>query len=124
MQHKLVQINELRDAFFSLKLNKSLGYEEISFNVVKKCFNEFCEPYKHVFNLYIETGVFLYKLKIALVSPVYKTGGSSDLTNCRPISVPPCFSKILERTIYNYLFSCVPRKKFYIQNNLIFNLAI
>ena len=118
MQHKLVQINELRDAFFSLKLNKSLGYEEISFNVVKKCFNVFCEPYKHVFNLYIETGVFLYKLKIALVSPVYKTGGSSDLTNCRPISVPPCFSKILERTIYNYLFSYVSQEKSFISKTI------
>ena len=38
MQHKSVSINELRDAFFSLKLNKSPLYDEISFNVVKKCF--------------------------------------------------------------------------------------
>ena len=30
--------NELKDAFFSLKVNKSPGYEDISFNVVKKCF--------------------------------------------------------------------------------------
>ena len=87
MQHKSVSINELRDAFFSLKLNKSPGYDEISFNVVKKCFSELCEPLKYVFNLSIKTGVFPGKLKIARVSPVYKTSDRSDLTNYRPISV-------------------------------------
>ena len=64
MQHKLVSINELRDALFSFKLNKSPGYDEISFNVFKKC-----EPLKHVFNLSVETEVFPDKLKIAHVLP-------------------------------------------------------
>ena len=44
MQHKSVLINELRDAFLSLKLNKSPGYDEISFNVVRKRFRELYEP--------------------------------------------------------------------------------
>ena len=59
MQHKSVSINELRIAFFSLKLNKIPGYDEISFNVVKKCFSELCKPLKHVFNVSIETEVSL-----------------------------------------------------------------
>ena len=58
MQHKLVSINELKDAFFSLKLYKSPWYDKISFNVVRKCFSELCQPLKHVFNLSIETGMF------------------------------------------------------------------
>ena len=53
MQHKSILINELRDAFFTLNLNKSLGYDEISFNVVKKCFSELYEPFKHAFNVSI-----------------------------------------------------------------------
>ena len=81
MQHKSVLINELRDAFFSLQLNKSPGYDKISFNLVKKCFSELYEPLKHVFNLSIEFGVFPDKLKIARVSPVYKASDSTDLTN-------------------------------------------
>ena len=51
MQHKSVSINELRDPFFSLKLNRSPGYDEISFNVIKKCFSELCKFIRHVFNL-------------------------------------------------------------------------
>ena len=31
-------INELKDAFFSLQTNKSLGHDGISFNVIKNCF--------------------------------------------------------------------------------------
>ena len=30
-----------KDAFFSLKINKSSGYDDISFNVVKKMFWSF-----------------------------------------------------------------------------------
>ena len=81
MQHESVLINELRDAFFSLKLNKRPEYDEIIFNVVKKCFRELCKLLKLVFNLSIETGVFPDKLKIACILLVYKTGDSSDLTN-------------------------------------------
>ena len=112
MQHKSGSINELRDAFFSLNFNKSPGCDEVRFNIIKKCFSELCKPLKHVFNLCIETGVFTDKLKIARVTPVYKAGGSHDLTNYRPISALPCFSKILERIMYNRLFSYVSQEKF------------
>ena len=111
MQHKSVSINELRDAFFSLKINKSPGYDEISFNVVKKCFSELSKPLKYVFSLSIETGVFPDKLEIARVSPVHKAGDIGDLTNYRPISFLPCFSKILERIMYNCVFSYVTQEK-------------
>ena len=45
------------------------------------------------------------------MSPLYKTGASSDLTNCRPISSLPWFFKILERIVYNCLHSYVPQEK-------------
>ena len=38
MKTKHLSMNELKDVFFSLKINKSPGYDDISFNVVKKCF--------------------------------------------------------------------------------------
>ena len=36
MKTKQLSMNELKDAFFSLKSNKSPGYDDISFNVLKK----------------------------------------------------------------------------------------
>ena len=38
---KVISVSELKDAFFSLKINKSAGYDVISFNVVKKMFWSF-----------------------------------------------------------------------------------
>ena len=38
-------VNELKDAFFSLKLKKSPGYNEVSFNAMKKCFGSLHKPF-------------------------------------------------------------------------------
>ena len=43
-------------------------------------------------------------MRTANVTPVFKGGDNADLSNCRPISVLPCFSKILKRLIYNRLY--------------------
>ena len=58
----------------------------------------------HIFNLSIQTGIFPNELKIASVTPIFKGGENWKLGNCRPISVLPCFSKILERIMYNRLY--------------------
>ena len=47
-EHNLT-VNKLKDAFFSLKLNKSPGYDKISFNVIKTCFGSLHEPLLHIF---------------------------------------------------------------------------
>ena len=114
METKPLSMNELKDAFYSLKSNKSPGYDDISYNVIKKCFGSLCEPLKYFFNLSIEKGVFQDDLKIARVTPTYRSEGSSDVSNYRPISVLPCFSKILERIIYNRLY------KYLIKNNILY----
>ena len=44
-------------------------------------------------------------LKIAKVVPVFKSGSTEDMGNYRPISILPCFSKILERVMYNRNFN-------------------
>lgn len=44
-------------------------------------------------------------MKIALVVPIFKSGDKALFSNCRPISVLPCFSKILERIIYNRIIN-------------------
>ena len=60
-----LSINELKDAFFSLKLNKSFGYNEINFNVIKKCFESLHKPLPHIFNQSLPNGFFPDEMKIA-----------------------------------------------------------
>ena len=40
MEKNLLSINKLKEVFFSLETNKRLGYDDVNFNIVKKCFGE------------------------------------------------------------------------------------
>ena len=40
---KSLSKNDLKEAFFFLKTNESPGYDNMSFNVLKKCFGEINE---------------------------------------------------------------------------------
>ena len=84
----------------------------MSYNVIKKCFGSLCEPSKYFFNLSVEKGVFPDDLKIARVTSIYK---GEDSSNCRVVSVLQCFSKILERILYNRLY------KYLIENNILYS---
>ena len=110
---KVISANELRNAFFSLKINKSAGYDDISFNVVKKCFGDLHKLLLHIFNLSLQTGNFPDKLKHARVTPVFKGGKNYEIGNYRLISVLPCFSKILDKIMYNCLY------KYYTDNSIL-----
>ena len=105
LPERFLTMNELKDAFFALKMNKSAGADEISFNVIKNCFGELSDILRYIFDLSLQTGTFLDPLKIAKVTPVSKTGDLKEISNYRPISVLPCFSKILERIMHNRLYS-------------------
>ena len=103
-QERDLTINKLNHAFFSLRLNKSIGYDEVSFNVIKKCSGSLYKPSLHIFNVSLQNGTFPDELKIARVTPLFKNGSDSDLQNYGSISVLPCFSKILEKVMRNRLY--------------------
>ena len=69
---------------------------------------------KHIFNISLAKGVFPDKLKRARVTPIFKKGNNTLVTNYRPISVLPCFSKLLERIMYNRLY------KFVLESNILY----
>ena len=52
---------------------------------------------------------------IARVTPLFKGGDEKDLGNYRPISVLPCFSKILGRIMYNRLYNHL------MKNNILYS---
>ena len=107
---------ELENAFVSLKTNKSSGYDEISADVVKRVSDEIFVILKHIFNISLAKGVFPDKLKIARVTPIFKKENNIILTNYRPISVLPGFSKLLERVTCNLENIILYQKQFGFQN--------
>ena len=95
LQEYALQDEELEEAFNSLKPNKSPGFNDISTFFVKFCASGIFNLPKHIFNLSLQTGIFPNGMKIARVSPIFKKGEEFFFTYYRPISVLPCFSKLL-----------------------------
>jgi len=109
-----LKYDEIDQAMKTLQKNKSPGNDGISCNVLHECYGQIRKILYFIFNKSITTGVFPEKLKIALITPIFKAGDESLLTNYRPISVLPVFSKLLERIMYNRIYN------FFKTNNLLF----
>lgn len=56
-------------------------------------------------NLSIRTSIFPKRWKIARISPVFKKGKNSDVSNYRPISILSSFAKIYEHLLYCNIYS-------------------
>ena len=112
---KPLKENGFKLAFFALKTNKSPGHDKFYVNFIRKLYHALKIQLMNYFSLSLKKGIFPEKVKIAKVSPIFKKGNKSILSNCRPISVLPCFSKNLERIMCNRLYA------FLAENNILFN---
>ena len=105
---------EIKTAFFSLKDDISPSFDELIYDIVKQNSNSLLVPLKCIFDLSLKSGTFPEKMKIARVTPVFKSGDISLMTNYRPISVLPYFSKMLESIMCSRLY------KYLTKSNLLF----
>ena len=113
MNSKPLSINELKDVFFSLKI-KAQVLTMLVLILLKNALGVIYEPLIYLFQLSFEKGVFPDDLIIAKVTPIYKVGDSSGISNYWPISVLVCFSKILECLMYDRLY------KYLKENNILY----
>ncbi|XP_065677505.1 uncharacterized protein LOC136092858 [Hydra vulgaris] len=114
MDESELSVNELRISFNALKTNKSAGFYDINVNVLKAVFDVIGLSLYLIVKLV--TGVFgLGQLKITRVVLVYKNGDDSIPSNYKPISILSYFSKLLERIMYNRLYSYLEK------HNILFN---
>ena len=111
----------LASTFASLETKKSSGYDDISSNVVKRVSDEIFVTLKHIFNISLAKRVFPDKLKIAWVTRIFEKGNNTLVTNFRPISVLPCFSKLLEPTIIRFFIKSNSGFKMHFQQNMLFS---
>ncbi|XP_065660400.1 uncharacterized protein LOC136084231 [Hydra vulgaris] len=115
MEEPILTKSELHTAFNSLKKNKSAGIDQINVNVIKSVFDIIEPSLFHIFNLSLKSGHIPDKLKIAKITPIFKSGDETNISNYRPISVLPCFSKLIERIMYNRLY------KYLSENKILYN---
>ena len=87
---------------------KSSDFEDISMDTVAKVVSVICKPLAHICNISFRTGVFPSRMKIAKVIPMFESGTKTYVTNYRPISLLPQFSKILDTLFLTRINSCAP----------------
>ena len=90
--------------------NKSSGIDNVCMRLLKLAAPIVCHPLAYICNLSLFTSHFPSKWKVAKVTPIYKDGDKSDVSNYRPISVLPILSKILERVVHDQLYEYLTRK--------------
>ena len=73
------------------------------------CTKEISEPLARIYNLSFSSGIIPEKLKIAVVTPIFKANESNKFENYRPISVLSCFSKLLEKLMYERLIKFIDK---------------
>jgi len=95
---------EVQQAIKTLKTKSASGYDEISNIVIKLSAPYIISPLTYICNSIFNNGIFPDRLKYAVVTPVYKKGSKQNISNYRPISILPSFSKVVEKLIYNRLY--------------------
>ncbi len=81
----------------------AVGIDGISPRILKAALTPLSIIISRLINKSLDTGVFPDALKVAKVSPIYKSGDRTDPGNYRPISVLPAVSKLFERIVHTQL---------------------
>ena len=112
MQFEELNFDEFEEAYSlkSLKRSKAAGFDGLSSNIIIDAYDSFKNILFHVFKVSIKQGTFPDSLKIAKVTPIFKSGAKDNVSNYRPISILPVFSKVLERIMYNRVYNHLDSK--------------
>ena len=98
--HQVTSLN-VRKTIKDIRLDKSSN-GDIPADILRRC--DLCFQFlTNCINQPIVSGKFPDSLKLASISPVYKSKDPVDRTNYRPVSVLPLLSKIYERLIFDQL---------------------
>jgi Reverse transcriptase (RNA-dependent DNA polymerase)/Endonuclease-reverse transcriptase len=99
----------------SIRTTHSSGVDDIDPCIATLFISNVSLPLAELINCSFNTGIVPQAIKIAKVVPIYKKGEKDNITNYRPISILPYFSKYYEKIMYDRLY------KFIEKSNIIFH---
>ena len=114
----------------SLNAQNATGPNSIPNFILKEFEKELKTSLTIITNMSFITGQFPTKGKEAQVIPSFKRGDKLECSNCRPISLLPNTSKIIEKAMYIRLHkflekhSCLYKKQFGFRNSYSTNHAL
>ena len=101
---------EIDKTISSLKLKST---SDINISTIKAAAEtpRFKETLSEVINMSFADGVFPNQLKTARVVPIHKGGSKTEVSNYRPISLLPAFSKIFEKLMHSRVYDFLEQNK-------------
>ena len=120
IQFEELNFDEFEEAFKSLKRNKAAAFDDLRSNIIINAHHSLKNIIFHVFKVSFKQGIFPDSLKIAKVTPIFKSGAKDNVSIYRPLSILPVFSKVLERIKYNKVYNHLNSKAFFMKNSLAF----
>ena len=97
--------DKIRDILRNIDCNKAQGPDNIHRVILKTCANSLARPLSILFQLIYNTGILPAEWKRANIVPVFKKGAKENIENYRPISLTCISAKVMERIIYDEVFS-------------------
>ena len=107
--------HEIMNIINNFKNKGSEDVNGISMALVKQIKNVIVKPLNYICNISLRNGEFPDKMKVAKVLPLYKSNDEHNVSNYRPVSILPQFSKILEKIFEKRL------REFIDKYNLLFD---
>ena len=104
---------EIAQIVATLKPKLSCGYDNIPLKVIKYIPPNILEVLVYIFNLSYSQEVYFNCFKTAKVEPIFKKGDPKSIANYRPISLLPCFSKILEKITHSRMCNFFEKNNFF-----------
>ena len=92
-----------------IKHGKAAGIDQIPPHLLKDGAEEIAPILTHLINCSLVTSTFPSTEKLAKVTTIHKADSRDLFDNCRPVSVLPIISKILERMVYNQVYAFLER---------------
>ena len=84
--------------------------------MIQLCSKSIAKPLCLLFKNCFEASTFPVEWKKGNIIPVFKKGDKQSVSNYRPISLLPIFSKIFERIIFNAIFNYMDQNRFFNTN--------
>ena len=112
--------HEIDEIIHDLGSNKSGDLYGITSNIVKLGGPVLTQILTLLFNKSLDQGVFPRPLKNAKVVPIHKGDSIFEMSNYRPISLLPIFSKILEKLMYSRTIDFVKKHNILYENQFGF----
>src|ERR1043165_8156647 len=103
--YEIIAINK------TLKDTHSTGPDDLNPHILSPLMDLLATPLSEIINCSIRTGDVPSDIKLAKVIPIHKQGNKNEVSNFRPISILPFFSKLFERVMYDRLYSFISQSK-------------